>query len=359
MKAAVLKEFGKPLSVESIPNPTLGTGEVIVNVASAPILHYAKEVFNGERKYLLDLPLVPGAGAVGQVLEVGPDATNLTEGDWVWCDPTVRSRDDALSPDITLQGLSARGEGGLQLQKYFRNGSLAEKIRIPTENAIKISDITKAEAPKWCALGKLLVPYGGLKAINLQAGETIVISGSTGHFGGAAVAVALAMGAGCIIAPGRNERALNELTRRFGSRVRTVKLTGDVDQDRKNMMSASTGTIDCVLDILPPSAGIKPVKTAIMTVREYGRIALMGGVGMLGGDPLSIPYPWIMRNSITVKGQWMYKKEAPAHLIKLANSGLLSLDEYDITTFNLEEVNSAVQYAADQKNAFNLAVISL
>ncbi len=53
----------------------------------------------------------------------------------VSCDPTVRARDDALTPDITLQGVSARGPGGLQLARHFHDGAWAEQMRVPTENA--------------------------------------------------------------------------------------------------------------------------------------------------------------------------------------------------------------------------------
>ena len=60
--------------------------------------------------YLLELPVIPGAGCIGRVRAVGPDATELAAGDWVFCDPTVRSRDDAQSPDIILQGLTAGSE---------------------------------------------------------------------------------------------------------------------------------------------------------------------------------------------------------------------------------------------------------
>ena len=91
-----------------LPDPSLGTGEVIVDVMASRVLAYANEVLSGERKYLLELPVVPGPGAIGRVRATGPDATHLAEGDWVYCDPTVRSRDDALSPDITLQGLTRR-----------------------------------------------------------------------------------------------------------------------------------------------------------------------------------------------------------------------------------------------------------
>jgi alcohol dehydrogenase len=123
MKAVVLRAFGSPLTIETVPDPVLGTGEVIVDVAASRVLTYAQEVFSGERKYLLELPVVPGPGAIGRVRAIGPDATQLAAGDWVYCDPTVRSRDNAFSPDITLQGLSAGGEGGLRLQRYFRDGA--------------------------------------------------------------------------------------------------------------------------------------------------------------------------------------------------------------------------------------------
>lgn len=357
MKAALLKEFGSALSVQQMPDPVLGTGEVIVDVEAAPVPHYAKEVFSGERKYLMHLPMVPGAGAVGRVLAVGPDSTYLTVGDWVLCDPTIRSRDNAITPDITLQGLSARGEGGMKLQKYFRHGAFAEKMMVPTENAVKIGSIDFIDAAKWSALNILLVPYGGFLAANLQAGETVLISGATGNFGSAGVAVALAMGAGCVIAPGRNENVLNNLKQRFGNQVRTVLLTGDEITDRGNMMKASPNPIDCVLDILPPSASTSTVRNAVMTVRSSGRIILMGGVGMLGGDGLDLPYPWIMRNNITIKGQWMYTREAVYNLIALVKSGLLSLDHYDISAFELNNVNEAIEYAATRGGAFKLTVI--
>ena len=358
MKAAILKEFGSPLVVEALPDPVIGTGEIIVDVVAAGVLTYAAEVFSGERKYPMTLPMAPGAGAIGRVRAIGPDATRLSVGDWVACDPTVRSRDDVLTPDITLQAMSARGDGGLHLQKHFHHGSYAEQMRIPTENAFPIGDIDPAEASRWAALTTTcLVPFGGLLAGELQAGETLLVSGATGNFGSTAVAVGLAMGAGCVVAPGRNEAVLDDLKRRFGPRVRTVKLTGDEDTDVAQMKKAAPGPIDFVLDLLPPSAPTSVVRAAAMTVREYGRIVLMGGVGMLGGDDLALPYPWIMRNNITVRGQWMYLPYANDRVIKMIQAGLLDLAQWDVTEFSLDEANEAVAHAAESGGPFKLDVI--
>jgi alcohol dehydrogenase len=357
MKAAVLKKFGSSLAIEDMPAPSLGTGEVLVDVVATRVLSYMNEVFSGERRYLLELPLVPGPGAIARVRAVGPDATKLAPGDWVYCDPTVRSRDNALAPDIALQGLTAGSDGGLRLQRYFRDGSWAEQMRLPTENAIAIGAIEDKDAGRWCAMGTCLVPYGGFLAANLQAGETVLVSGATGNFGSAAVAVALAMGAACVIAPGRNEAMLADLVHRFGDRVRTVRLSGIEDDDRQRMQKAAPGPIDCVLDIMPPSVGPATVRAAVMTVRPYGRVVLMGGVGMLGGPGLELPYPWIMRNCITIHGKWMYPPEASIRIAGLIRAGLLRLDDFEVTAFGLDQANEAVAHAAANGGPFKMTVL--
>ena len=357
MKAAVLEAFGTPLTLKDVPEPTIGTGEVIVDVVAAPILPYADEVFSGARRYLLPTPVVPGCGAIGRVREVGPDATKLKPGDWVLCDPTVRSRDDALMPDIVLQGWSARGEGGQKLQDRFRDGPFAERIRVPTENAVPIGDIDPAEAGRWCAMGTLLIAYGGLLAMDLKAGETLLVSGATGNFGSSAALTALAMGARCVVVPGRNPNVLADLESRFGGRVAPVRLTGDVAHDGEAMKRAAPGPIDAVLDFLPPSVPATVARTAIMTVRPYGRAVLMGGVGMLGGEDLALPYPWIMRNLVTLKGQWMYPREAVAGMVGLIRAGLLDISHFAVTEFALDEANAAVAHASANAGPFKLTVL--
>ena len=348
MRAAILKEFGEPITVETVPDPVHngGTGEVIVDVVATRVLNYMHEVLDGTRNYLLETPIVPGPGAVGRVRACGADATRLKIGDWVYCDSTVRSRDDSLVPDITLQGLSARGEGGLRLQRYFHDGAWAEQIRIPTENAIPIGAIDEVDAGAWCGLGAYLVPYGGFLSGNLQPGETVLISGATGGFGNAAVAVALAMGAGCVIATGRNRAKLDKLRERFGQRVRTVTVSGEEEIDRANMMAAAPGPVDCVFDILPPMAKAEQARAAIMTVRPYGRVILMGGINMQGGPGLELSYAWIMRNCVTIHGAWMYSVEAPPMLVKLIRSGLLSLGGDKTQIFDLDQINEAIAHAA-------------
>lgn len=358
MRAAVLTAFGSPLTVREVADPVAGEGGVVVEVLATCVLPYTAEIFSGARQYPLEPPVVPGVGGVGRVVGIGSDATTVRVGDLVWCDPLVRSRDEALTPDITLQGWSSRGEGGARLARHWHDGPFAELMRVPAENVYRLPEDIGVDPARWAALGVHLVPYGGLLAGELAAGEALLVSGATGNFGSSAVAVGLAMGAGRVIAPGRNLAALKLLADRFGPRVRTVELTGDADYDRAAMLETAGGPVDIAIDLLPPQAPATAVRAAAMTVRESGRVVLMGGVGMLGGSDLELPYPWLMRNSITVRGQWMQPRTANIGMIRLIAAGALDLAAEHLTTFGLDEIDAAIAHAAAHGGPFDRTVLT-
>lgn len=353
MKAAVLNAFGAPLSVQTLPDPVLGSGEIIVDVVAAGIAGYTAGVFSGARNYMLELPIVPGPGGIGRVRATGPDATKLKAGDWVFCDPTIRSRDDAVNPDTILLGWTARSHAAMPLHRFYHHGSFAEQMLVPTENVTPIGDIEAADAGRWCAISSLLVPYGGLLAGDLRAGETLVVNGATGGFGSACVAVALAMGAGKVVATGRNTHALNDLVRRFGQRVRPAPMSGVEADDRRSIAELAGGPIDFVLDLLPREASASQVHAALLAVRPGGRVVLMGGVR----SDLALNYNWLMHNDITLRGKWMYERSAVARMVQLIRSGLIDLGQFDLTEFRLDDVNEAVAHAAANAGPLRLTVL--
>jgi alcohol dehydrogenase len=352
MKAVVLESVGSPLVVKDVPEPTLGTGEVLVDVVASFVLAYAGEALSGKRRFLFSTPMIPGLSCIGRIHAVGLDATTLAVGDWVYCDPTVRSRDGAGAPTIVLQGLTAGDERGIGLLKYVPNGTWAERARVPTENAIPIGPIDEEEATTWASLGSYLVPYGGFEAVGLRAGENVVVNGATGSFGSAGVAVALALGAASVVATGRNRRVLDDLVRRFGPRVRPAPMSGDDEVDRKRILETAPGPVDVVLDLLPPVASPAQVRAAVRTVRPYGRVVLMGGVR----EDIALPYAWLMRDCITVRGQWMYSRDAIGRVISLVRAGLLRLDA-EIASFSLDQVKEAVAHAAETSGPFKATVL--
>ena len=90
-----------------------------------------------------------------------------------------------------------------------------------------------------------------------------------------------------------------------------------------------------------------------MAVRPYGRVVLMGGVG----EDIAVPYSWLMRNCVTIHGQWMYARDSIARLIGLVRAGLLRLDHHEATCFGLDEVNEAVAHAAANAGPVNMTVL--
>jgi alcohol dehydrogenase len=356
VKAAVLNAFGQALDIQTLPEPVLGTGEVIVDVVAAGVPSYAANVFNGSRNYLLETPVVPGPGGVAQVRATGPDSTKLRPGDWVYVDSTIRSRDNTANPEQILLGWTYRTPAALQLHRYYHHGAFAERLLVPTENATPLGEIEAAEAGRWTALGRLLVPFGGLLAGELSAGETLVVNGATGGFGGAAVAVALAMGVGKVVATGRNTRTLEDLSQRFGQRVRTVQFTGSEADDRRLISDAAAGPIDMVLDFLPREASAAQARAAALTVRLGGRVILMGGLRGEQGD-LGLNYNWLMHNETTVRGVWMYKKDAIPRMVQMVRAGLIDLRQFEVKEFALDHANEAVGHAAANAGPRQLTVL--
>ena len=99
------------------------------------------------------------------------------------------------------------------------------------------------------------------------------------------------------------------------------------------------------------------VRTAILSVRPHGRVALMGGVGMQGGPGLDLPYPWMMRNCISIHGQWMYPPHAAVLMTGLIRAGLVDLDQFEVTAFDLDHANEAVAHAAANSAPFAMTVV--
>ena len=359
MKAAMFSRMGETPLVVDVPDPAADAGDVVVDVVAAPVLAYANEVFSGQRPMLFELPFVPGTGAIGRVSAVGAGATGTEIGSWVYCDPTLRARDGQGLSAIALQGLTANGPTALPVQRKYPNGSWAEKLLLPLENVVALGDIEADDAAPFLALGTMLVPYGGLLSVGLSAGETVVVNGATGSFGSAAVAVALAMGAARVVATGRNGAVLDALAREFGGRVQVARVMGDPKVDTVTIQAAADQPIDVVFDILPPQASAAQVVGAVRAVRPGGRVSLMGGVGMTGGEELVLPYPWLMRNNITIKGHWMYPRDAIPRLIAMAMNGLIDLTRYKFAEFALADVNEAIVHSAATSGPFKRTALRL
>lgn len=231
--------------------------------------------------------------------------------------------------------------------------------KVPLENCHPLNENALCgkfgyEVEQLQALSRFSVPYGGLNDIRVKPGETVVIAPATGDFGGAAVRVALAMGAR-VIAMGRSASKLATLAATH-ERIETVPITGDWQADLKALKDF--GTIDAYFDISPAeAAGSTHMKSAIYALKTGGRVALMGGLN----TDIAIPHQLFMHRDLMMKGRWMYDREDVDALIKMVEIGLLKLGEKGAMgmpiKFNLEDWGKAFKCAAENAGGDRAVVI--
>jgi len=83
MKAAVVREFKKPLAIEDRPIPEPGPGQVLVRVEASGLCHTDIHAANGDWPVKPTPPFVPGHEGVGIVERLGEGVTKVREGDRV------------------------------------------------------------------------------------------------------------------------------------------------------------------------------------------------------------------------------------------------------------------------------------
>ncbi|KAG0021018.1 hypothetical protein BGZ82_011446 [Podila clonocystis] len=336
-----------------IPAPVAQHGDVVIKIQASRVVNYFKDMVTGNRFFPSVVPMVPGPGGIGIIKSVGPGLVHLKPGQMVFIDPTVLARDHPIAPVAAMQGFIGFGEGQ-KLQEVWRHGSWAEETVVPAENVTVIppSLQQKYSPAQLMALMTHAVPYGGFTAAGLRAGQTVVVTGSTGTFGASAVAVALAMGARRVIATGRTRKQLDEYVKIYGPRVVPFVPSGDEANDTEAFVQAAGEgfAIDVVFDMLPPVASFGLVRSAILALRTA---VLMGGVQA----NIELPYFHIMLNNITIKGKFMYHRADPTTLLGLVDAGLLRLDVGENKTFKLAEINEAIDWSAANSGPFSSTIV--
>jgi D-arabinose 1-dehydrogenase-like Zn-dependent alcohol dehydrogenase len=306
-RALLLSTPESGFDAKTLPTPQPTPGSAIIRITAAGVLPYHGDVYNGTRRSnTVPTPLVGGFGAIGHVAVVGPDAVALKPGQLVYVDCVVRARDDPDSFFLSaIYSGSTEGSKKLMADGGWRDGTFAEFVRVPLENCIALDEGRLCQSLGYTVqdlvyMAYLLVPFGGIRDIGLQAGETIIVCPATGFYGSLGVQVAVAMGAR-VIAMGRSEEKLGRLVedvkRRSLSRgvdIETVIITGDEDKDADALRAF--GAADAVLDLTPAAAATSThTKSAIKALRRGGRVSLMGST-------TNFAVPQIMVNNITLKG---------------------------------------------------------
>jgi NADPH2:quinone reductase len=266
MRAWQVERLGEPIDVMSlneVPTPTVGPGQVLVKARAIAINFPDVLLAKGEYQVKPELPFIPGLELCGEVVEAGSGVTHVSVGDRV-----IGSTIGVLAEYSALDG--------------------ALVFRAP-------SSLSDEEAAA-LYIGHQTGYFGLHRRAQLQAGETLLVHAAAGGVGTAAVQLGKAAGATVIGVVGSAAKievarqagadhvidrsnedfvgVVNELTGGRGADVIYDPVGGDVFE-RSTKCIAFEGRI-IVVGFASGSIGVAKANHAL--VKNYGILGLHWGL---------------------------------------------------------------------------------
>ena len=254
MRALTVSELGQPPAVSERPAPRPERGQVLLEVAAAPlnpvdVCVAGGDFFQGHP----DLPYTPGVEAVGRVRE----GDGMEPGTLVW---------------TSLDGLGTSRDGCAAELAVARSKAL---VPMPDDVDLALAAaLGTAGLAAWIPL---------TRRAPVREGETVLVLGATGTVGQVAVQAARLLGAGRIVAAGRSAEGLSH-TRDIGADdTVTIGDTATLAED----LRAACGPDGPSL-VFDPIWG-EPAVAALAAARPHARIIQLGqSAGALAPVPSAL-----------------------------------------------------------------------
>ncbi|MCG0998293.1 alcohol dehydrogenase AdhP [Acetobacter persici] len=283
MKAAVVREFGKPLTLEELDIPEIRPEQILVKMIACGVCHTDLHAAAGDWPKKPTLPFIPGHEGVGTIVKAGSAVSHVREGDVVgvpWLYSACGHCEHCLGGWETLCG--KQEDTG-----YSVNGCFAEYVVAdPNYVALLPKGVDPVQvAPVLCAG---LTVYKGLKMTDTKAGNWVAISG-VGGLGQMAVQYGVAMGLNVVAVDIDDEKLA--IARKLGAAL-TVNAR---ETDPAAFMQKEVGGVH---GGLITAVSTKAFSQAMGYVRAGGTLVLNG---LPPGDfPISI-FDMVM-NGTTIRG---------------------------------------------------------
>ena len=239
MKAVRVHQYGKPPTIDDVPEPTIsGPLDVLIKVDAAGVCRTDLHIIEGQwaEKSGVELPYTIGHENAGTVVSLGAGVSNVAVGDKVILHPLVtcgfcracRAGDDVHCEDAKFPGISADGgmaelllTGARSVVKLDPSLQPADVAALADAGLTAYHAVRKAVPLLYPGTHAVMIGAGGLGHIGLQtllaitAAEITVVDRSPD-----ALAKAAALGAHhTILADGSHLDAVSELTDGKGAQV--------------------------------------------------------------------------------------------------------------------------------------------
>jgi len=354
MKAWRLDRLGGELRFEDVPMPEVRPGSILVRIEASTLMSYIKPYVEGRLPsyHVPEGGFTPGGNCVGVIEAVGKDVWRLSPGRRVVVASLFRSSENVPDPAQILIGITSLGSESERVQADWPDGTLAEYVLVPPSTVALADGLEHIDSAQLSAVSRFVIPYGGLVRGRLAAGETLVVNGATGAYGGAAVLLALAMGAGRVVAAGRNAEKLKRLARVAGEGVVVVALTGDQARDAVALREAAGGGAEIAFDMVGGAADPTSTLAALNSLRRGGRLVLMGSMTV----DLPISYMQLMINSLEIIGNFMHPVDAYRSVLAMVRGGRLDVTSIKPKVYPLADLPAAME-AAQNAGSLECAVV--
>lgn len=357
-KAAVVWEFKKPMTIETIEVEPPGSEEVRVKMVAVGLCHSDVHALDGFLP-LQKLPCILGHEGAGIVESVGKGVTHVKPGDKVLssCLPQCRKcpickdgrsntcLDIGRKEERAVPFLRANGYDGTP--RFFCRGkpvyhfggcsSFSEYTVLPANSCVKIDQSAPLDKACLCACG-IPTGYGAaVNSIKIRPGDDVAIWG-VGGVGLASVIGAKNMGAGKIIGIATTTNK-ESIARKMGCTdfIATKNLSKPINE----VLIEKTGY---GLDFALVCVGhLKSMEDAVLSTKPGGTMVI---VGVTEADALMQVSPGFLLFGRKIVGSALgdYKPldEFP-NLVKDYLKGKLPLDEFVTNTFKLDNINDAIK----------------
>lgn len=320
MKAAVVHEFGAPMTIEERPIPTPGPGQVVVQLEASGLCHTDIHAANGDWPVKPTPPFVPGHEGVGLVTSVGDGVPSARIGERVaipWLHVACGACEFCVSGWETLceQQLNT-GYGVDGCHAEYVLASAAFVVTVP--EGVDPLDA----APLTCAG---VTTYKAVKVSGARPSDVVAVFG-IGGLGHLAVQYAKIAGATVVAVDVTPEKL--DLAKQLGA-DHTINAA---EQSASEALQALGGADVAIVT----AADAEPLREAFDSLRRRGRLVL---VGLPAHNEFSLPVFQTVLKGISVIGSIVGTRLDLTEVFELHAAGRTRV-VYDIR--RLDDINAAV-----------------
>lgn len=343
MKAAVCREFGKPLAIEEVTLGEVGPTDVHVNVAACAVchsdIHYADGAWGGY------LPAVYGHEAAGVVTAIGHDVADVSIGDHVVvtlirscgeCTQCVRGNEVFCETSFTSDESQRLGnDSGDEVLAAMNCGAFAEQVVVDHSQVVVIPTDIDWTVASLLACGVITGVGAVTNTSTIDDTSSVVVVGA-GGVGLNAIQGAAIVGAPIVIAVDLAEEKL-DIARDFGATHAATPTTIN------EVIAEATGGRSGVTHVLVTVGSKAAISSALGYIEPGGEVVI---VGMPANDnEIEIDPATVAAAGYRIIGSKMgtsqIRRDIP-QLLDWYREGKLKLDELVSGTFSLDDINEAI-----------------